>query len=62
VKYFEDNPELAAIVSQQVRENLDLSSMGFAAQSGDEEIEIEVELEEQEMEQEEEMQATKKKK
>ncbi|BAW95465.1 recA protein [[Synechococcus] sp. NIES-970] len=29
VKYFEDNPDLAAIVTQKVRENLDISAMSF---------------------------------
>ncbi|ACA98436.1 MULTISPECIES: recombinase RecA [Cyanophyceae] len=29
VKYLEENPDVAAIVTQKVRENLDMSSMGF---------------------------------
>ncbi|MGB2923679.1 MAG: recombinase RecA [Limnothrix sp.] len=30
VKYLEDNPEIAEVMNQKVRENLDLSAMGFA--------------------------------
>lgn len=38
VNYLEENPEIAAIMHQKVRENLDLSAMGFADDAGDKEI------------------------
>lgn len=37
VKYLEENPHIAAVVQQKVRENLDLSSMVFADDHDDEE-------------------------
>lgn len=36
VKYLEENPEIAAVVTQKVRDNLDPNAMGFADESGHE--------------------------
>ena len=37
VKYLEDNPEIALLVEQQVREKLDIGSVAFAASAPEDE-------------------------